>query len=147
MREKYEFAGWRLSLTRVERAVEDDDRMGLAAGETDESTVLVIEGGSEIVSSALPLLGQLLGTDAQVTISAINTPAPHSEPIVEQDETGNDADGKPRRKRRTKAEIEADKLREAQAAATAQTAATVAPAPLTAPQSPPEVSFRRPDQR
>lgn len=118
MQQGWEFKGWRLSLTRTDIATEDNEQTAVAVGDEQDATVLVVEGASDIVSSALPLIEKILGVpvrDPVVTYSRPDQDANRYEPTVEQDETGNDADGKPRRKRRTKAEIEADKLAEAAA--------------------------------
>lgn len=86
-----------MSLTRIDA---DDD----------ESTVLVIEGSGAMVATALPLVGQLVGVqDVAVTVSAGPRPAEEDgRDDVTPAEQAEDGD-KPKRTRRTKAQIEADK--------------------------------------
>lgn len=122
MRSGYEHKGWRLTLTEIVVATERDDVLSMDAGDTDENAVLMIEGPAATVAAALTLVGQLTGVDGSVSVQV----APgNGEPVasfvqplggparVVADQDANryaPDDDKPRRTRRTKAQVQADKL-------------------------------------
>jgi hypothetical protein len=151
MRNGYKLQGWRLSLTRIMVATEVDEAVGLVAGDRDEDAVLMIEGPAETIAAALALVGQLTGAES-VAVNVPGTmtysfgeqgpelppPAAFRNAALSDAEQAAGASERAKRTRRTKAQIEADKLAEAARVLAASAPAPANDWPLPGEQAPPD---------